>query len=174
VVWGQPGTNGQHAFFQLLHQGTPLVPCDFIGFWRSLNPLRSGPDEAWHHDLLTANLFAQSQALAFGKTPDELRADGVPEDLVPQRTFEGNRPSNTLMAERLDPATLGKLIALYEHKVLVQGAIWGLNSFDQWGVELGKALAGRLLPTLTGAGDPGHDSSTGALVRAYRARRARD
>ncbi len=171
IVWGQPGTNGQHAFFQLLHQGTPLVPCDFIGFWRSLNPLRSGDGPAWHHDLLTANLFAQSQALAFGKTPDELRAEGVPEHLVPQRTFEGNRPSTTLMAEQLDPATLGKLVALYEHKVCVQGAVWGLNSFDQWGVELGKALASRLLPALEGAQDPGQDSSTSALVRAYRRRR---
>ncbi len=173
IVWGQPGTNGQHAFYQLLHQGTALVPCDFIGFWRSLNPLGGEGQAHSQHDLLMANLCAQSEALAFGKSADELRAEGVPEALVAQRTFEGNRPSNTLVADRLDPATLGKLIALYEHKVFVQGALWGINSFDQWGVELGKLLAARILAELRDTGTPGHDSSTNALVLAYRERRAR-
>jgi glucose-6-phosphate isomerase len=166
-VWGQPGTNGQHAFFQLLHQGTHLVPCDFIGFCRSLNP--RGPQQ----DLLIANLLAQTEALAFGRTPEEVRADGVPEAQLPHRTFPGNRPSNTILADRLEPATLGALIALYEHKVFVQGTIWGVNSFDQWGVELGKALASRIVPELTAAAEPplAHDGSTNALVRHYRARR---
>ncbi|MER3439027.1 MAG: glucose-6-phosphate isomerase, partial [Chloroflexota bacterium] len=167
VVWGEPGTNGQHAFFQLLHQGTKLIPCDFIGFCQSLNPLEG------HHDLLMANLFAQTEALAFGKTAEEVRAEGVPEALVPHRTFPGNRPSNTLLADRLTPATLGALVALYEHKVFVQGAVWGINSFDQWGVELGKALAQRIIPELTAAAEPPltHDSSTNALIRRYRSRR---
>jgi glucose-6-phosphate isomerase len=170
IVWGQPGTNGQHAFFQLLHQGTRLVPCDFIGFCRSLNP------RGVHHDLLTANLFAQTEALAFGRTADEVRAGGVPEAQVPHRTFAGNRPSNTILADALTPATLGALIALYEHKVFVQGTIWDVNSFDQWGVELGKVLANRLVPELTAAGAPplAHDGSTNALVRRYRARRSAD
>ncbi|HEY8446288.1 MAG TPA: glucose-6-phosphate isomerase [Thermomicrobiales bacterium] len=168
VVWGEPGTNGQHAFFQLLHQGTKLVPCDFIGFCRSLNPLGE------HHDLLMANLFAQTEALAFGKTPEEVRAEGVAEPLVPHRTFPGNRPSNTILADELTPATLGALVALYEHKVFVQGTIWGINSFDQWGVELGKALAQRIIPELTAEQEPllQHDSSTNELIRRYRARRA--
>lgn len=167
IVWGQPGTNGQHAFYQLLHQGTKLVPCDFIGFRQSLNPLPR------HHDLLMANLFAQSEALAFGRTADEVRAAGVAEELVPHRTFEGNRPSNTILAQRLTPATLGKLIALYEHKVFVQGAIWRINSFDQWGVELGKTLAERIVPELVDPGAPlAHDSSTNALIEHYRRARA--
>jgi glucose-6-phosphate isomerase len=164
IVWGQPGTNGQHAFYQLIHQGTKLIPCDFIGFCQSLNPTGD------HHDLLMANLFAQTEALAFGKTADELRAEGVPEALVPHRAFEGNRPTNTLLAERLTPATLGALVALYEHKVFVQGTIWQINSFDQWGVELGKVLAQRIAPELAAIGEPalGHDSSTNALIRRYR------
>jgi glucose-6-phosphate isomerase len=164
IVWGQPGTNGQHAFYQLIHQGTKLIPCDFIGFCQSLNPTGD------HHDLLMANLFAQTEALAFGKTADELRAEGVPEALVPHRAFEGNRPTNTLLAERLTPATLGALVALYEHKVFVQGTIWQINSFDQWGVELGKVLAQRIAPELAATGEPalGHDSSTNALIRRYR------
>jgi glucose-6-phosphate isomerase len=167
VLWGQPGTNGQHAFYQLLHQGTRLVPCDFIGFCRSLNSIGQ------QHDLLAANLFAQTEALAFGRTAEEVRADGVPEAQVPHRTFPGNRPSNTILADALGPATLGALIALYEHKVFVQGTIWGVNSFDQWGVELGKKLAGRVVPELTATDEPRltHDSSTNALVRRYRARR---
>ncbi len=166
VVWGQPGTNGQHAFFQLLHQGTALVPCDFIGF------LHANHDPGGHHDLLMANFFAQTEALAFGRTPDEVAAGGVPTEQVPHRTFPGNRPSNTILATKLTPAVLGQLVALYEHKVLTQGTIWDVNSFDQWGVELGKALAGRLVGELAGdapAGDaPPHDSSTAALVRRYR------
>ncbi len=165
VVWGQPGTNGQHAFYQLIHQGTKLIPCDFIGFLRSLNPIGE------HHPLLMANVFAQTEALALGKTPEEVRAEGVPEEQVAHRTFPGNRPTNTILAEALTPATLGKLVALYEHKVFVQGTIWRINSFDQWGVELGKALALRILPELTAAETPplAHDSSTNALVRRYRA-----
>jgi glucose-6-phosphate isomerase len=164
VVWGQPGTDGQHAFFQLLHQGTRLVPCDFIGFCRSHNPLPG------HHDLLMANFFAQTEALAFGRSADEVRAEGVPEAQVPHRSFPGDRPSNTLLAEELSPATLGALVALYEHKVLVQGCLWRINSFDQWGVELGKQLAGRIVPELEAAGDAGlaHDGSTNALIRRYR------
>jgi glucose-6-phosphate isomerase len=164
IIWGQPGTNGQHAFYQLIHQGTRLIPCDFIGFNQTLNPLKS------HHDLLMANFFAQTEALAFGKTAQEVAADGVPDFQIPHRTFEGNRPSNTLLLDRLTPATLGKLIALYEHKVFVQGTIWNINSFDQWGVELGKVLANRIVPELESTAEPGlkHDSSTNALIRRYR------
>ncbi len=167
IIWGQPGTNGQHAFYQLIHQGTKLIPCDFIGFCQTLNPLGN------HHDLLMANLFAQTEALAFGKTPEEVKADGVPDFQVPHRTFEGNRPTNTILAERLTPETLGKLIALYEHKVFTQGAIWHINSFDQWGVELGKVLAQRIISELSSAAEPQlkHDSSTNALIRRYRQQR---
>ena len=164
IIWGQPGTNGQHAYYQLIHQGTKLIPCDFIGFCRTLNPLGN------HHDLLMANLFAQTEALAFGKTADEAAAEGMEAFQVPHRAFEGNRPTNTILAERLDPETLGKMIALYEHKVFVQGSIWGINSFDQWGVELGKALAQRIVPELESETAPelDHDSSTNALIRRYR------
>jgi glucose-6-phosphate isomerase len=162
VYWGEPGTNGQHSFYQLIHQGTRLVPCDFIGFMRSLNPIGE------HHDLLMANVFAQTEALAFGKTAEEVRAEGAPDELVPHRVFEGNRPSNTILAEVLDPFTLGTLVALYEHSVFTQGAVWGINSFDQWGVELGKALARRIVPELQGDGELAHDSSTNALIRRYR------
>jgi glucose-6-phosphate isomerase len=164
IIWGQPGTNGQHAFYQLIHQGTKLIPCDFIGFYHTLNPLGR------HHDLLMANFFAQTEALAFGKTAEEVAADGVPTFQVPHRTFEGNRPTNTILAERLTPEILGKLIALYEHKVFVQGTIWNINSFDQWGVELGKVLANRIIPELESANDPelAHDSSTNTLIRRYR------
>jgi len=167
IIWGQPGTNGQHAFYQLIHQGTKLIPCDFIGFCQALNPL--GP----HHDLLMANFFAQTEALAFGKTAEEVAAEGVPAFQVPHRTFEGNRPTNTMLADRLTPETLGKLIALYEHKVFVQGTIWYIDSFDQWGVELGKVLANRIIPELQSSGEPGlaHDSSTNTLIRRYRRRR---
>jgi len=169
IFWGEPGTNGQHSFFQLLHQGTKLVPADFIGFLHSLNPIGN------HHDLLMANVFAQTEALAFGKTPEEVRAEGTPEWLVPHRVFEGNRPSNTILAERLDPATLGKLVALYEHSVFVQGTIWNINSFDQWGVELGKMLAKRIADELESEDEPelAHDSSTNALIRRYRSARRR-
>jgi glucose-6-phosphate isomerase len=169
VYWGEPGTNGQHSFYQLLHQGTHLVPCDFIAFGRSLNPIGT------HHDLLTANVLAQGEALAFGKTAEEVRAEGTPEWLVPHRTFEGNRPSNTLLLDALTPAALGRLVALYEHAVFTQGAVWGINPFDQWGVELGKQLAGRIVPELSAAEEPtlAHDSSTSALVRRYRRLRAR-
>ena len=163
IYWGEPGTNGQHSFYQLIHQGTRLVPCDFIAFGRSLNRLGT------HHDLLMANVFAQGEALAFGKTADELRAEGVPASLVPHRTFPGNRPSNTLLLEQLTPAALGRLVALYEHSVFTQGAIWGINPFDQWGVELGKVLAQRIVPELGDAAlAPAHDSSTNALIRRYR------
>jgi glucose-6-phosphate isomerase len=164
IIWGQPGTNGQHAFYQLIHQGTKLIPCDFIGFYQALNPLGR------HHDLLMANFFAQTEALAFGKTAGEVAADGVPAFQVPHRTFEGNRPTNTILAERLTPETLGKLIALYEHKVFVQGTIWNINSFDQWGVELGKVLASRIIPELesTSESELAHDSSTNTLIRRYR------
>jgi glucose-6-phosphate isomerase len=164
IIWGQPGTNGQHAFYQLIHQGTKLIPCDFIGFCQTLNPLGR------HHDLLMANFFAQTEALAFGKTAEEVAAEGVPAPLVPHRTFEGNRPTNSLLAERLTPETLGKFIALYEHKVFVQGTIWNINSFDQWGVELGKVLASRIIPELESAGEPKltHDSSTNTLIERYR------
>ena len=166
VHWGEPGTNGQHSFYQLLHQGTVLVPCDFIAFLHSLNPLGA------HHDLLTANVFAQTEALAFGKTPEEVRAEGTAEELVAHRTFEGNRPTNTILAERLTPATLGALVALYEHSVFTQGAIWGIDSFDQWGVELGKALAQRIVAELEQPdAEVAHDSSTNALIRRYRAAR---
>jgi glucose-6-phosphate isomerase len=168
VYWGEPGTNGQHSFYQLIHQGTKLIPCDFIGFARSLNPLGE------HHDLLMANVFAQTEALAFGKTADEVRAEGTPEELVPHRVFEGNRPSNTILAAQLTPESLGNLVALYEHSVFTQGAIWGIDSFDQWGVELGKVLAKRIVPELQAANGPelDHDSSTNALIRRYRAGRA--
>ena len=164
IVWGQPGTNGQHAFFQLLHQGTKIVPCDFIGF------LRPNHDLAEHHRLLLANLFAQTEALAFGKTASQVRADGVGEALLPHRVFPGNRPSNTILAERLTPRTLGALIALYEHKVFVQGVIWGINSFDQWGVELGKVAATRIARELDDDAPLEHDSSTNALIARYRRR----
>ncbi|HSD52776.1 MAG TPA: glucose-6-phosphate isomerase [Burkholderiales bacterium] len=164
VYWGEPGTNGQHSFYQLLHQGTRLVPCDFIAFGQSLNPLGG------HHDLLLANVIAQGEALAFGRTPDEVKAEGTPDRLVPHRTFEGNRPSNTLLLERLTPAALGKLVALYEHSVFTQAAIWNINPFDQWGVELGKALAARIGAELAAGAEPklAHDSSTNALIRRYR------
>jgi glucose-6-phosphate isomerase len=164
IYWGEPGTNGQHSFYQLIHQGTRLVPCDFIAFAQSLNPLGR------HHDLLLANVFAQAEALAFGKTAEEVRAEGTPDWLVPHRVFEGNRPSNTVLLERLTPAALGKLVALYEHSVFTQGAIWNIDSFDQWGVELGKVLAQRIVPELTAAAEPalGHDDSTNALIRRYR------
>ena len=164
IVWGEPGTNGQHSFYQLIHQGTRLIPCDFIAFARSLNPL--GP----HHDMLIANVFAQAEALAFGKTADEVKAEGTPDWLVPHRSFEGNRPSNVLLLDVLTPAALGKLVALYEHMVFAQGTIWQIDSFDQWGVELGKALAQRIIPELEGAPEPKleHDSSTNALIRRYR------
>ena len=171
VIWGQPGTNGQHAFYQLIHQGTRLIPCDFIGFIHTLNPLGGPLGE--HHDLLMANVFAQTEALAFGKTLEQVLAEGVPNGLAPHRVFEGNRPTNTLLADRLTPRILGALIALYEHKVFVQGAVWNINSFDQWGVELGKVLAGRIVPELSAAQEPqlDHDSSTNALIRRYRAGR---
>jgi glucose-6-phosphate isomerase len=168
VFWGEPGTNGQHSFYQLIHQGTKLIPCDFIGFCESLNPLGE------HHDILMANLFAQTEALAFGKTAEQVRAEGTPDWLVPHRVFEGNRPTNTILAERLTPHTLGALIALYEHSVFTQGVIWNIDSFDQWGVELGKVLAVRIIPELTSAEEPElrHDSSTNSLIRRYRARRS--
>jgi len=167
IFWGEPGTNGQHSFYQLIHQGTKLIPCDFIGFCRSLNPV--GP----HHDLLMANLFAQSEALAFGKTAEEVAAEHVAPELVPHKTFPGNRPSSTILAERLTPAILGALVALYEHSVFTQSVVWGINAFDQWGVELGKVLAGQIAPELQSAADPelAHDSSTNALIRRYRALR---
>ena len=174
VIWGQPGTNGQHAFYQLIHQGTKLIPCDFIGFSRSLNPL--GGSLGQHHDLLMANVFAQTEALAFGKTLEQVRAEGVAAELAPHRVFEGNRPTNTLLAETLTPHILGAMIALYEHKVFVQGAIWNINSFDQWGVELGKVLAAKIVPELSAEGETplSHDSSTNALIRRYRSQRRQD
>jgi glucose-6-phosphate isomerase len=163
IVWGEPGTNGQHSFYQLIHQGTKLVPCDFIGFCQTLQPLSN------HHDLLMANFFAQTEALAFGKTEDEVKAEGVPEWLCPHRAFEGNRPTNTLLAERLTPYTLGALVALYEHSVFTQGVIWNIDSFDQWGVELGKALSRRIIAELEDIGAQlNHDSSTNALIQRYR------
>jgi glucose-6-phosphate isomerase len=164
VYWGEPGTNGQHSFYQLIHQGTRLVPCDFIAFNQPLNPLGR------HHDLLMANVFAQTEALAFGKTAEQVRAEGTPDWLVPHRVFEGNRPSNTILLGRLTPQALGKLLALYEHSVFTQGAIWSIDSFDQWGVELGKALAQRIIPELESAREPrlAHDSSTTNLIRRYR------
>ena len=158
IYWGEPGTNGQHSFYQLIHQGTKLIPCDFIGFCGSLNPIGN------HHDLLMANLFAQSEALAFGKTADEVRREGTPDWLVPHRTFTGNRPSNSILFEQLTPEALGKLVALYEHSVFTQGVIWNIDSFDQWGVELGKMLAKRIIPELSSDSPPSHDSSTGALI----------
>jgi glucose-6-phosphate isomerase len=164
IYWGEPGTNGQHSFYQLIHQGTRLIPCDFIAFARPLNPLGR------HHDMLLANVFAQTEALAFGKTADQVKAEGAPDWLVPHRLFEGNRPSNTLLLDALTPAALGKLVALYEHIVFTQGTIWQIDSFDQWGVELGKALAQRIIPELESATEPtlAHDSSTNALIRRYR------
>jgi glucose-6-phosphate isomerase len=167
IYWGEPGTNGQHSFYQLIHQGTRLIPCDFIAFTQTLNPLGE------QHDLITANVFAQTEALAFGKTAAEVAAEGTPDWLVPHRVFEGNRPTNTILLERLTPETLGKLVALYEHSVFTQGVIWGINSFDQWGVELGKALAKRIAAELTSDSVPelAHDSSTNALIQRYRRRR---
>jgi glucose-6-phosphate isomerase len=164
VYWGEPGTNGQHSFYQLLHQGTWLIPCDFIAFCQTLNPLGR------HHDMLLANVFAQAEALAFGKTPEEVKAEGTPDWLVPHRVFEGNRPSNTLLAERLTPATLGTLIALYEHCVFTQSVLWHIDAFDQWGVELGKVLAQRIIPELDSPAETrlAHDSSTNSLIRRYR------
>ncbi|HWV99396.1 MAG TPA: glucose-6-phosphate isomerase [Candidatus Acidoferrum sp.] len=164
IFWGEPGTNGQHSFYQLIHQGTRLIPCDFIAFGHALTPLGR------HHDMLLANVFAQAEALAFGKTPAEVKAEGTPDWLVPHRVFEGNRPSNTILAESLTPEVLGKLVALYEHSVFTQGVIWNINSFDQWGVELGKALAQRIIPELESSTEPklAHDSSTNNLVRRYR------
>ena len=164
IYWGEPGTNGQHSFYQLIHQGTRLIPCDFIAFMKALHPLGR------HHDILLANVFAQTEALAFGKTPDEVKAEGTPHWLVPHRVFEGNRPSNTILAEKLTPEALGKLVALYEHSVFTQGTIWSIDSFDQWGVELGKVLAQRIIPELEGKAEPSltHDSSTNNLIRRYR------
>jgi glucose-6-phosphate isomerase len=165
IYWGEPGTNGQHSFYQLIHQGTRLIPCDFIAFLESLNPVGQ------HHDILTANVFAQAEALARGKTAEEVRKEGTPEDLVPHRVFRGKRPSNLILADRLTPEVLGKLVALYEHIVFTQGAIWQINSFDQWGVELGKELALKILPELQGSGDLLHDPSTNNLIRRYRERK---
>jgi len=167
IYWGEPGTNGQHSFYQLIHQGTRLIPCDFIAFRHSLNPLGR------HHDMLLANVFAQTEALAFGKTREQVKAEGTPDGLVPHRVFQGNRPSNTILADRLTPETLGKLVALYEHSVFTQGVVWDVDSFDQWGVELGKVLAQRIIPELDGATEPtlGHDSSTNNMIRRYRMRK---
>jgi glucose-6-phosphate isomerase len=164
IYWGEPGTNGQHSFYQLIHQGTRLIPCDFIAFIETLNSLGR------HHDMLLANVFAQSEALAFGKTPEQVKAEGTPDWLVPHRVFEGNRPSNTILAQELTPSVLGKLVALYEHSVFTQGAIWNIDSFDQWGVELGKVLAQRIIPELESKTEPDlkHDSSTNSLIRRYR------
>ena len=164
IYWGEPGTNGQHSFYQLIHQGTRLIPCDFIAFVEALNPLGR------HHDILMANVFAQTEALAFGKTPEQVKAEGTPDWLVPHRVFEGNRPTNTILAQRLTPETLGELVALYEHSVFTQGAIWSIDSFDQWGVELGKVLAQRIIPEVENEAEPdlGHDSSTNNLIRSYR------
>jgi len=167
IYWGEPGTNGQHSFYQLIHQGTRLIPCDFIAFVESLNPLGR------HHDILIANVLAQAEALAFGKTADEVRAEGTKDALVPHRTFAGNRPSTTILAQKLTPETLGSLVALYEHSVFTQGVVWDIDSFDQWGVELGKVLAQRIIPELESAAEPafGHDGSTNALIRRYRSRK---
>jgi glucose-6-phosphate isomerase len=164
IYWGEPGTNGQHSFYQLIHQGTRLIPCDFIGFGKSLNPLGR------HHDMLLANVFAQSEALAFGKTLEQVKAEGTPDWLAPHRVFEGNRPSNTILADKLTPQVLGKLVALYEHSVFTQGIIWQINSFDQWGVELGKVLAQRIIHELESSSEPTlkHDSSTNNLILRYR------
>jgi glucose-6-phosphate isomerase len=169
VYWGEPGTNGQHSFYQLIHQGTKLIPVDLIGFARALDPLPL-PSGGSHQDLLVANVFAQAEALAFGKTETEVRAEGTAGAVVPHRVFEGNRPTNVLLAEKLTPFSLGALVALYEHSVFTQGTIWGIDSFDQWGVELGKALAQRIVPELVSDEEPplAHDSSTNALVRRYR------
>ena len=167
IYWGEPGTNGQHSFYQLIHQGTRLIPCDFIAFGQPLNPL------GHHHDMLLANVCAQSEALAFGKTPEQVKAEGTPDWLVPHRVFEGNRPTNTMLVDRLTPESLGKLVALYEHSVFTQGTVWGINSFDQWGVELGKALAQRIIPEIESATEPAlrHDSSTNNLIKRYRSMR---
>jgi glucose-6-phosphate isomerase len=167
VYWGEPGTNGQHSFYQLIHQGTKLIPVDLIGFGKTLNPIRD------HHNLLMSNVFAQAEALAFGKTEEEVRAEGTPEAIVRHRVFEGNRPTNVILGEQLTPHMLGTLVALYEHSVFTQGVVWGIDSFDQWGVELGKVLAMRIIPELESAGEPdlSHDSSTNALIRRYRAMR---
>jgi glucose-6-phosphate isomerase len=167
VFWGEPGTNGQHSFYQLIHQGTKLIPVDLIAFAKTLNPLGN------HHDLLMSNVFAQAEALAFGKTEEEVRAEGTPDHIVPHRVMEGNRPTNVILAEQLTPYALGSLVALYEHSVFTQGVVWGVDSFDQWGVELGKALAVRIIPELESATEPDlqHDSSTNALIRRYRAMR---
>jgi glucose-6-phosphate isomerase len=164
IYWGEPGTNGQHSFYQLIHQGTRLIPCDFIAFAKTANPLGR------HHDILMANVFAQSEALAFGKTAEQVQAEGTADWLVPHRVFDGNRPSNTILANELTPETLGKLVALYEHSVFTQGAIWDINSFDQWGVELGKVLAQRIVPELESEQEPKlkHDSSTNTLIQRYR------
>jgi glucose-6-phosphate isomerase len=164
VYWGEPGTNGQHSFYQLIHQGTRLIPCDFIAFAKSRNQLGR------HHDILIANVFAQAEALAFGKTAEEVKAEGTPDRLVPHRVFTGNRPSNTILADELTPKALGRLVALYEHIVFTQGAIWHIDSFDQWGVELGKVLAQRIIPELESKTPPklAHDSSTNELIRRYR------
>jgi glucose-6-phosphate isomerase len=164
IYWGEPGTNGQHSFYQLIHQGTRLIPCDFIGFYKTLNPLGR------HHDMLMANVFAQAEALAFGKTAEQVKAEGTADWLVPHRVFEGNRPSNTILAQELTPAVLGKLIALYEHAVFTQGVIWNIDSFDQWGVELGKVLATKILGELESNDEPKleHDSSTTSLITRYR------
>ena len=164
IYWGEPGTNGQHSFYQLIHQGTRLIPCDFIAFGHALTPLGR------HHDMLLANVLAQAEALAFGKTPGEVKAEGTPDWLVPHRVFEGNRPSNTILAKRLTPGVLGSLVALYEHSVFTQGVIWQIDSFDQWGVELGKVLAQRIIPELESKAEPRlkHDSSTNNLIRRYR------
>ncbi len=169
IYWGEPGTNGQHSFYQLIHQGTRLIPCDFITFTTTLNPLGR------HHDMLMANVFAQTEALAFGKTPEQVKAEGTPDWLVPHRVFEGNRPSNTILLDRLTPEALGKLVALYEHSVFTQGTIWSIDSFDQWGVELGKALAQRIIPELESPSEPrlAHDSSTNNLIRRYRTQKER-
>jgi glucose-6-phosphate isomerase len=164
IYWGEPGTNGQHSFYQLIHQGTRLIPCDFIGFEKTLNSLGR------HHDMLLANVFAQAEALAFGKTPEQVKAEGTPDWLVPHRVFEGNRPSNVLLAEKLTPETLGKLVALYEHSVFTQGTVWQIDSFDQWGVELGKVLAQHIIAEIEAPDDAGlkHDASTNNLIRRYR------
>jgi glucose-6-phosphate isomerase len=168
IFWGEPGTNGQHSFYQLIHQGTKLIPADFIGFMHSLNPLGD------HHDLLMSNVFAQPEALAFGKTPEQVAEEGTPDPIVPHRVMEGNRPSNVILADRLSPHTLGSLVALYEHSVFTQGAIWQIDSFDQWGVELGKVLAKKIIPQLQAPEEPelDHDSSTNSLIRRYRENRA--
>jgi glucose-6-phosphate isomerase len=166
IYWGEPGTNGQHSFYQLIHQGTRLIPCDFIAFAKALTPLGR------HHDILLANVFAQAEALAFGKTEAEVKAEGVAAGLVPHKVFEGNRPTNSIVVDEITPRSLGRLIAMYEHKIFVQGIIWDINSFDQWGVELGKVLAGRIAPELEAPTRPlSHDSSTNALIERYRSRR---